>query len=104
MEGDPTLSRETDFRDGIGRISVLDRGPGISPEEVQALKMPFARGSASVGTPGAGLGLAIVERIARTHQARFELLPREGGGLEARLEFPQAGNRSGLLLQTGSSE
>lgn len=80
----------TDFRDGIATVSVLDRGPGIPPEEVEMLKKPFARGSASVGTSGTGLGLAIVERIAKAHQARFELLPREGGGLEARLQFERA--------------
>lgn len=81
---------EADFRDGVARVSVLDRGPGIPPDEVQVLKTPFFRGRASSGTPGAGLGLAIVERIARAHHARFELLPREGGGLEARLEFARA--------------
>lgn len=80
----------TDFRDGVATVSVLDRGPGIPPEEVEMLKKPFARGSASVGTSGTGLGLAIVERIARAHQARFELLAREGGGLEARLQFAGA--------------
>jgi two-component system, OmpR family, osmolarity sensor histidine kinase EnvZ len=78
----------TDCRDGFVRISVLDRGPGIPASEVQTLKLPFARGSASVGTPGTGLGLAIVERIAAAHDGRFELLPREGGGLEARIELP----------------
>ncbi len=88
--GGGAVEIETDFREGTARVSVLDRGPGIPAEEVQALKMPFARGSASTGTAGAGLGLAIVERIARAHQARFDLLPREGGGLEARLEFPRA--------------
>jgi two-component system, OmpR family, osmolarity sensor histidine kinase EnvZ len=85
--GDGAVEVETSLQQGIARVSVLDRGPGIPAEEVQALKMPFARGSASTGTPGAGLGLAIVERIARAHHARFDLLPRKGGGLEARLEF-----------------
>jgi signal transduction histidine kinase len=75
--------------DGYARVSVLDRGPGIPPAEVETLKMAFARGSASVGKAGAGLGLAIVERIAMSHGARFDLLPREeGGGTEARLELP----------------
>ena len=32
--------------------------------------------------------LAIVERIARSHNGRLELLPREGGGLVARLVRP----------------
>jgi signal transduction histidine kinase len=34
------------------------------------------------------LGLAIVARIARAQGARFALLDRDGGGLEARLELP----------------
>ena len=43
--------------------------------------------SARSGESGAGLGLAIVERIARMHGARFDLLLRVGGGTEARLTF-----------------
>ena len=47
---------------------------------------PFARlDAARSNAAGAGLGLAIVERIARSHNGRLELLPRDGGGLVARL-------------------
>jgi two-component system osmolarity sensor histidine kinase EnvZ len=71
---------------------VLDRGPGIPADEVARLKMPFTRlDAARSGASGAGLGLAIVERIARAHQGRFEILPREGGGLECRVSLPIAG-------------
>lgn len=87
---DGAIEVVTDLRDGVATVSVLDRGPGIPPEEVERLKTPFARGNASVGTSGTGLGLAIVERVAKAHRARFELLPRAGGGLEARLEFQLA--------------
>jgi two-component system osmolarity sensor histidine kinase EnvZ len=67
-------------------IEVRDRGPGIPPEDVDRIKRPFARlEAARSNTAGAGLGLAIVERIARSHNGRLELLPREGGGLVARL-------------------
>ncbi|HUI61371.1 MAG TPA: ATP-binding protein, partial [Steroidobacteraceae bacterium] len=71
------------------RLSVLDRGPGIPPAELEKVKIPFARGSTSLSAKGgAGLGLAIVDRIARAHGGRFVLLNRAQGGLEARLEFP----------------
>jgi len=70
-------------------IEVLDRGPGIPADEVERLKQPFTRlETARSGKGGSGLGLAIVDRIARMHGGSFDLLPREGGGLVARVTFP----------------
>ena len=74
--------------DGASVLSVFDRGAGIPANEVERLKQAFTRmDSARTGESGAGLGLAIVERIARMHRAKFYLLPRVGGGTEARLTF-----------------
>lgn len=78
-------------------LEVLDRGPGIPEHEVDRLKQPFQRlESARSGKGGSGLGLAIVDRIARAHHGQFDLLPREGGGLIARIRLPTAyaGRRS----------
>ncbi|MEW6514133.1 MAG: ATP-binding protein [Pseudomonadota bacterium] len=70
-------------------IAVLDRGPGIAPTAAERLKQPFTRGEAArTGAGGAGLGLAIVERIVQSHGGRLELLPRDGGGLAARIVLP----------------
>ncbi|MBV2234755.1 MAG: HAMP domain-containing protein [Sterolibacterium sp.] len=78
-------------------IEVGDRGPGIAPTEIERLKLPFTRlESARSNSSGAGLGLAIVERIARNHQGLLELLPRPQGGLLARIILP------GSLLLGGS--
>ena len=67
-------------------IEVLDRGPGIPEAEADRLKRPFTRLDESrSGQGGAGLGLAIVERVAQAHGGRLELRRREGGGLSARL-------------------
>ena len=75
--------------DGHVVLEVLDRGPGIPPQETERLKLPFTRlEAARSGTSGAGLGLAIVERVARSHGGRLELLAREGGGLIARVTLP----------------
>ncbi len=70
-------------------VDVMDRGPGIPLEEAERLKQPFTRlEAARTGASGAGLGLAIVDRVARGHGGRFDLLPREGGGLVARVTLP----------------
>jgi two-component system, OmpR family, osmolarity sensor histidine kinase EnvZ len=83
--GEPVEIR-TGGADGKVRVEVLDRGPGIPPGETEHAKRPFTRlNSARSGAGGAGLGLAIVERVARSHGGALELLPREGGGLAARL-------------------
>jgi two-component system osmolarity sensor histidine kinase EnvZ len=67
-------------------IEVADRGPGIPESEIDRLKRPFTRLDASrAGPGGSGLGLAIVERVARAHGGALDLLPRDGGGLVARL-------------------
>jgi two-component system osmolarity sensor histidine kinase EnvZ len=71
-------------------IDVADRGPGIPAEETERLKQPFARSNtARSGALGAGLGLAIVDRVARIHGGHLELLPRDGGGLLARIALPR---------------
>lgn len=76
---------------GMIFLSVLDRGPGIDPGEVERLKQPFTRMDPDrAGSGGAGLGLAIAERIARAHGGRLELLMRPGGGLEARVALAPA--------------
>jgi two-component system osmolarity sensor histidine kinase EnvZ len=70
-------------------LSVLDRGPGIAPEQAPLATQPFARLDAARGdASGAGLGLAIVERIAQLHGGRLQLLARAGGGLEVRVALP----------------
>jgi two-component system osmolarity sensor histidine kinase EnvZ len=67
-------------------VEVRDRGPGVPAGEAERLKRPFTRlDDSRAGASGAGLGLAIVERVARAHGGALELLPRAGGGLVARL-------------------
>lgn len=69
-------------------VEVADRGPGIPQAEAERMKRPFTRLNASrSGTGGAGLGLAIVERIARAHRGSLQLLSRPGGGLLTRMEL-----------------
>jgi two-component system osmolarity sensor histidine kinase EnvZ len=79
---------ETRRDDGRVLVEVMDRGPGVPQSEAERLKRPFTRlDEARSGRGGAGLGLAIVDRIARAHGGQFELVARPGGGLLARLSL-----------------
>jgi two-component system osmolarity sensor histidine kinase EnvZ len=72
-------------------LEVADRGPGIPASEVDRLKRPFTRLEvARSDKGGAGLGLAIVERVVRAHRGTLELLPRPGGGLIVEIRLPIA--------------
>lgn len=70
-------------------IDVSDRGPGIPAADVERVKRPFTRlDAARSNASGAGLGLAIVERIVRSHGGTFDLLPNLPSGLIARVSLP----------------
>jgi signal transduction histidine kinase len=73
--------------DGAVTIAVLDRGPGIPAESLEAVFEPFVRLEASRNrnTGGTGLGLAIARQLTLAMDAKLSLHNRTGGGLEARL-------------------
>ncbi|HEY2605258.1 MAG TPA: ATP-binding protein [Paraburkholderia sp.] len=76
-----------DVHDGQTTVSVLDRGPGIPDESLEAVFEPFARLETSRNrqTGGTGLGLAIARQLALAMDATLSLHNRVSGGLEARL-------------------
>lgn len=81
------------------KISVRDHGPGVPASELEHLTRPFVRlDTARSNTQGAGLGLAIVDRIARGHGGRFQLTNHPEGGLVASMILPATAtppNRTG---------
>ncbi len=86
-------------------IEVLDRGPGIPAEEVAHLRQPFTRRDiARSGAHGAGLGLAIIDRIMEAHRGRLELVGRDGGGLLARIIIPKVDSEQARAKITDSSK
>ncbi len=52
-----------------GHVSVTDHGPGIADEDLPRIFERFYRAPAARGMPGAGLGLAIVARVAQDNDA-----------------------------------
>ncbi|MDN5844506.1 MAG: ATP-binding protein [Alcaligenaceae bacterium] len=74
----------------ILQIDVQDQGTGIAQTDIQRLLRPFARGeSARTGVSGAGLGLAIVERLLGQVGGKFHLISHPPEGLIARIEIPK---------------
>ena len=70
-------------------VSVTDQGPGVSADEVDRLMRPFERGEAArSGSTGAGLGLPIVERVARMHGGDVQLSANSPQGLRVELRLP----------------
>ncbi|HEX2010424.1 MAG TPA: ATP-binding protein [Roseateles sp.] len=87
--GDVRLQVRQPGPEGL-ELSVLDRGPGIPADQLEAVFKPFYRveGSRNRSTGGTGLGLAIAQQLAVAMGAELSLHNRTDGGLEARLLLP----------------
>lgn len=75
--------------DGRVCIDVLDRGPGIPEDQLEAVLQPYHRlePSRCRASGGTGLGLAIAHRLAQALGGSLRLANREGGGLQATIEL-----------------
>ncbi len=82
-----TLSAE-DAADGRVRFAVEDTGPGIPVEAQARIFEPFftTKGSGK----GTGLGLHLVQEIARAHGARVEFETEPGRGTRFLVDWPAA--------------
>ena len=77
-------SRPTE--EGMVEVSVVDNGPGISPEILPNLFQPFATNKAD----GTGIGLAVCRTIIEGHGGRIEGDAHPDGGAVFRFTLPQA--------------
>ena len=78
-----------EIRMGPGaRVSVIDRGPGVAPEDEERIFERFYRAPAE-GGKGAGLGLAIAKRIAVIHGGGIETGRETGKGAVFTLYLPE---------------
>ena len=72
-------------------IEIQDHGPGVPADQIDRLLKPFTRLDTARGQAnGAGLGLAIVERVLTRHNAEFKVSNRDGGGLRIEIDLPLA--------------
>lgn len=81
LEQRPPGSRELTLRtsrcgEAEVELAVCDNGPGVAPDMIDRLFMPFATTKAE----GTGLGLSISQTIARSHGGTLSYHPANGGG------------------------
>ena len=71
-------------------FEIVDKGIGMTAEELDRAGTPFWRadGSRARKTGGVGLGLALARRIARAHGGDVSLASAPGRGTTARLSIP----------------
>jgi two-component system osmolarity sensor histidine kinase EnvZ len=76
--------------DGHLTITVDDDGPGVPPEEREAVFKPFYRrdDARNLDESGTGLGLSIARDIARSHGGDIALSDSPLGGLRATVTVP----------------
>ncbi len=74
--------------DGVWHCEVLDRGPGVPPDLLDAIFQPFMRVEGPQALRGSGLGLAIARRAVAVHGGRIGAVSREGGGLAMCIALP----------------
>jgi signal transduction histidine kinase len=84
-----TIVVDTAVDGGTLRIRVLDRGPGVAAEDLQAIFEPFFRSSGTEkDVEGHGLGLAIARQVVQQHGGTIGAVNRDGGGLCVEIALP----------------
>lgn len=68
-------------------LQILDRGPGIPPEQLAKVLLPFY----STKRSGSGLGLPLCREIVDAHGGSLRIEAREGGGTAVIMSLPRLG-------------
>ena len=83
---DPRITIRIERTEERLAVVVSDNGPQLTQDDVARMTAPLHTTKSS----GMGLGLILVNSIATGHGGHLRLSPAAGGGLEARLIFPDA--------------
>jgi signal transduction histidine kinase len=86
--GAGTVRLEAQSTNGMVTIRVIDEGPGFPADFLPRAFERFSRADEARSGGAAGLGLTIVEAIARSHGGRAAAANGPGGGAEVTLSLP----------------
>ena len=67
-------------------VSIMDQGPGISPEDLENVRIKFYKGKGAVR--GSGIGLAVVDEIMQAHGGALDIQSELGNGTTVTLRLP----------------
>jgi two-component system phosphate regulon sensor histidine kinase PhoR len=96
------IESETDGKEI--RISVVDDGPGIPPEDLGQVFEPYYRGKNANAVPGSGLGLSLVKKMIEGQGGRVTVSSTPGRGTTFTLHIAAAGGGGGPGVQAGRRE
>lgn len=86
-DGDRIEVRGSEY-EGWVELEVADTGIGIPEEDLDAVWDELARASNARGTPGSGLGLALVRVVVERHGGTVAVRSRPDQGTSVRLRLP----------------
>jgi signal transduction histidine kinase/CheY-like chemotaxis protein len=91
-QGRVRLEAEGDLGDGFAQVSVIDTGPGLTPDEVSRVFRPFERLARADGSnpEGLGLGLSIAQGLAHAMGGSIEVDSEPGRGTRFTVHLPAA--------------
>ncbi len=88
--GIPVWVRVFASQHGKATVEVEDRGPGVPPEERDAVFKRFFRGKSAGENPGLGLGLSVVREVVTWHGGEASVGEAPEGGSVFRISLPLA--------------
>ncbi len=78
-----------EMRESLAMLRVTDTGIGIPADELPHVSQRFFRGEQAARIAGSGIGLAIVDQLARLHHGRMEVVSEPGRGTQVTVTLPR---------------